>query len=179
MKSILIVISALFFATSCDSTSTEETTGKPKSTANKTVSNWKYSNEEDKMTGDTAFFAVANSPTLAHFKFPYNEEGGSKFSLTIRKNGSGSDVALQVSKGYFLTNIMDDTKIRIRFDNEKPESYTCGAPADHSNETIFIYPEKKFINKLKKAKKIFIEATFYDEGTIPVEFNVDSFKWNH
>lgn len=179
MKSTLIIISALFFATSCDSPSTEETTSNPKPTTNKTVSNWEYSNEEDKMTGDTAFFAESNSPTTANFKFPYNEEGGSRFRLTIRKNGTGSDVILVVSKGNFLTNIMDDTKIRIRFDNEKPESYTCKAPSDHSNETIFIYPVKKFINKLKKAKKIFIEATFYDEGTIPVEFNVDSFKWNH
>jgi hypothetical protein len=43
---------------------------------------------------------------------------------------------------------------------------------------IFIENPNKFLKKLKKSKTLMIEASFYNEGTKVIEFNVEGLVWN-
>lgn len=44
-------------------------------------------------------------------------------------------------------------------------------------DVIFLNNSKKFINNLKKSKKVMIEATFFDAGSKVIEFDVEGLKW--
>jgi len=44
---------------------------------------------------------------------------------------------------------------------------------------LFIHPEPKFIAHAKIAKKMIVEAEFYQEGMQDMEFNTAGLKWEH
>jgi hypothetical protein len=138
----------------------------------KEVENWSYTSDVDKMTSQEISFATCESINTADFKFPY--DGGSSFQLTIRKESNKRYVTLSVSKGQFVGNY--NSNIRVKFDNNKVENYNYVEPNDGSSDVIFINNESKFINKLKKATILKIEAEFYQEGRIVIEFNVAGLK---
>jgi len=48
-----------------------------------------------------------------------------------------------------------------------------------SSDVIFLSPESKIIDKLKKAKKVVIEPEFYQAGYQQVSFDVSGLEWNH
>ncbi len=90
--------------------------------------------------------------------------------------GEKNEAVLSISKGQFLTGVNGEN-IDVRFDSLKAETYECSGPADYSTTTLFINSPTKFIAELKKAKKLLIQAVFFDNGTQQMEFNVDGFKW--
>ncbi|TCN63697.1 hypothetical protein [Acetobacteroides hydrogenigenes] len=153
------------------------TTNEGDSTTTTTPNNWNYSQEFDEMNSSTSYFAWSESTNTLDFQFPY--EGGSSFTLTVRKNASGTNVYLKVSKGQFMTSVMGEESLRIKFDEEKPQSFSYSSAADGSSDIIFINSESRLINKLKTAKKIIIETTFYNEGKQKVYFNVEGLDWKH
>lgn len=137
------------------------------------VSNWSYNEFEDKM-GAKLKTATVTASELLQFEFPYN--GGSEATITLRKKGGTTDIALRVSKGQFNTSI-DGGTARIRFDSGQPKTYSWVGPSDNSHDVIFFNSEKSIINNLKKAKKIVVEVEFYSAGNRQIEFNVDGLKW--
>lgn len=138
-------------------------------------SKWTYSENEDKMTSKKTYFAMIDSPTDLNFSFPYE---GSSAGITLRKKRGDTDIILQVTKGQFVTPY-DGTTIRARFDEEPAGTYSCSEPSDHSSNVLFIQNENKFITKLKKHKKLIIEAEFYHEGLKQIEFDISGLKWAH
>ena len=137
---------------------------------------WTYSQNEDKMTSGVSYFAEAQAKELLQFEFPY--DGGSTATLMIRNKEGDNDVMLNVSKGQFITHY-DGSTIRARFDNDSPVRYNISEPSDGSSDLVFINAEKDFISKLKKAKKLILEAEFYNAGLRQMEFDVSDFKWDH
>ncbi|UFH55495.1 SHOCT domain-containing protein [Spirosoma sp. KNUC1025] len=145
-------------------------------TETKPAEKWFYFDNSDKM-GSKYYIATIDANEQLQFDFPYN--GGSTASFSIRKKGASTDVYLKVSKGQFITHSSDGGTARIRFDDGKPITYSTSGAADYSSDIIFFDNEKAIIAKLKKAKKIVIEAPFYNEGNQQMEFDVAGFKWNH
>jgi len=139
-------------------------------------SNWKYAVDTDKMSGTKRYFASTTSTNEIEFEFPY--DGGSTFQLVVRNMGKRNEVLLSVSKGQFMTSIGSSEKIRIKFDDEKPFYVGYNSADDGSMDIIFLNSANKIINKLKKAKKVMIEAPFYDAGRQIIYFDVEGLKWD-
>jgi hypothetical protein len=138
--------------------------------------NWQYTEETDEMTGKKSFFTSCQSENILTFDFPY--DGGSIFTLGLRKNKDGRVIFVTVSKGQFLTSY-DGSSMRVKFDDEPPLNFSCNGASDGSADVIFINSYSKFVNKLKKAKKISIEPEFYQEGKQIVRFKVEGLNWEH
>ena len=83
---------------------------------------------------------------------------------------------LIVSKGQFNSGI-NGQNIKARFDEGEVELYSCSRPESGSSGSLFINSESKFINKLKAAKKLVLEAEFYDNGNEIMEYNVSNLQW--
>ncbi|HTA82273.1 MAG TPA: hypothetical protein VK783_05055 [Bacteroidia bacterium] len=140
-------------------------------------SNWHYLTDVDAMTSGKIYAAVNNSNEKLQFKFPYN--GGSILSFWVRYADNKNLVFLQISKGQFNVNILKATYIRIRFDTAQPEYYQITSMGSGTFDMVLISDPDKIIAKLKKAKKIIVEAPFFNEPDAIVKFDVSGFKWNH
>jgi len=137
---------------------------------------WSYNEYIDKMDGEKIFFARVNSTNEVQLEAPY--DGGSTFTLGIRKRKSEScDVFLVVSKGQFIISSIGDIKARIKFDNEAPFNITISETSDFKSNKIYLGSVQKIIQKLLKAKKVIIEAEFYQNGNVQAEFDVNNLKW--
>jgi hypothetical protein len=172
-------------SSSSDSTKTDTSTSKKlesKSDSSVTESQdsekpkWEYSEKEDKMTNKTNYYASIDANELLDFPFPY--DGGSTASLNIRKTSTGNEAILQVSKGQFITDV-EGTEVKIKFDSEQPTTFNCSSSSDGSTNVLFINSTNKLIKKLKTAKKIIIQAEFYESGSKEMEFDVTGFTWAH
>ncbi|WP_345954115.1 hypothetical protein [Mucilaginibacter sp. PAMB04168] len=137
---------------------------------------WNYTNEVDKMTSKKKYFASIDSDNQLDFEFPY--DGGSTASILVRKQDNSNEVLLSVSKGQFIVGI-DGGTVKVRFDDNKAMTFPCSEPSSGSSDLIFIGNEKKFIKNLKTAKKLLIQAEFYEAGLKEMEFSTAGFKWDH
>jgi len=142
-------------------------------------SSWDFDSTVDKMTSKIRYTASVTANELLDLNFPY--QGGVSAVFTIRKTPEGENQAfLYLSKGQLMAaHSIDDGTIRLRFDDEKPETYSVTGAADGSSNIVFINSVNKVINKLKKSKKLIIEAVLYDNGSKQMEFNTKGFKWNY
>jgi len=134
---------------------------------------WRYKTSTDKLSNKNINRAIVKSLTSLRLKFPY--KGIQWMRLEIRKHPRwNTDVMLYVEKGQMI----GDTII-VRFDDGKPLTYRVSKSADLSSDTFFIHKDyqKKFIQRLKKAKKIFVSVGFYHNGEIVSEFNTKGLKW--
>lgn len=135
---------------------------------------WSY-NEYSDMHGK-AFYAEVTSTNSVTFGFPY---AGGTATLTIRNHPKyGTDVYLHV-EGQFVCHASDDCVVMVKFDEGKPSKFSAAGPADYSSDTLFIQNAKRFIAAARKAKKVTIEATFFQEGDRQFVFPIQNFAWNH
>lgn len=137
--------------------------------------NWEYSEDTNEMDDTKSYFANILAEDQLYFDFPY--QGGTAVGLLIRKKSSGTDVILRISQGQFMSNY--NSNIKVRFDDDKPETYTFDEPSDNSSTVIFINNAKKFINRLKKSERLIIQCEFYNNGTQTIKFNTTGFVWDH
>lgn len=138
---------------------------------------WVYETDIDKMDGTESKYASLISTNTLDFQFPY--EGGSEFTLILRRNGDKTeDVLLSVDKGQFTPSLMGEEKVRVKFDNNDPVYHSFSMASDGSSDVIFINNEKAFISKLKATHDLMIEAEFYNEGRRIIEFDVSGLNWD-
>ncbi len=139
---------------------------------------WSYSESEDKLRGKSDYFASLNSINQIHQDFPYEDQTSAQ--LTIRKAASGrTDVVFQVSSGQLMCPSYQGCSGTVRFDDGAPQKLRFLGPEDNSNETIFVADAKRFIENLKKSKRLVIEKTMYQAGSPQFEFNTVGLKWDH
>lgn len=116
-----------------------------------------------------------NSLNEVNFDFPYR--GNQRGTLTLRIHPKyGKDVMLSIDKGQFLCGI-DDCTVSVRFDEGKAQNFSAVGPSDHSTTTLFIRGYDRFVAATKKAKHVYIEAQFFQQGTRVFEFDVADLKW--
>ena len=138
-------------------------------------SQWVYENDVDKMTGKANKYATLFADNTLSFKFPY--EGVNHCKLLVRNQGSGNEVILQIDKGQFMPNYMNNEVVNLRFDKSAAYSVGYQNTNDGSSTAIFLNSANSIVNKLKKSEKLLVKVTFYNEGSNILEFNTKSFKW--
>ena len=140
---------------------------------------WVYSSDVDKMTSKTNYEAYVKSDMQLELKFPYDNGENYAYLTTRLKNGK-TDVYLQITKGQLIAATpTNEGAINVRFDDGTPEQFGVAGAADYSSNIVFINYADYFLKKLKKSKRVIIEAAIYDNGNQQMEFATEGLKWNH
>ena len=144
------------------------------------LASWQYKESKDEMRNKTSYFASKLSNNAVNLAFPY--QGGSKISLMLRKHSEyGNDVMFSLSKGQFTCRI-DGCHISVKFDEGDVEKYSMDESESGTNDVLFISGSKsikKFMDKLKKSKKMVIEVSIYDYGRAQFTFDTQGLEWKH
>jgi hypothetical protein len=136
---------------------------------------WTYDESQDKMSGGTIKTAKVVSLNEFEFNMPY--DGMQRAFLILRTHPRyGHDVILGILKGQFLCGI-EDCNVNVRFDDGKTLSFSAVEPADYSSTQLFIRNYNNFLGHLRKSKKVYIEAQFFNEGNQVFEFDVSGLTW--
>jgi hypothetical protein len=136
---------------------------------------WRYNESTEQMGRGTVKHAQVESLNEVVFDFPYR--GEQRGTLTLRSHPKyGKDVILSIEKGQFICRI-DECAVAVRFDDGKPQNFSAIGPADHSTTSLFIRGHDRFVTAAKKAKRVFIEAQFFQQGTRVFEFEIVGLKW--
>ena len=125
--------------------------------------------DTDEMTGKVTRFASLESSNAHTFGFPY--QGETRARLLMRTKGSSRDVIVTIDQGQIICHSFSACRVEVRFDDAPPEKYRGGEAADHDPTVVFLSPAGKFMAKARKAKKIKIALTIYQEGTRIFEFD--------
>lgn len=155
------------------SPASSETVSTPEST--QLGNQWNYHANEEKMTGGTTYHASVYSTNTVNFNSPYNGEQHARLSLRTDPK-YGKDIFFSIEKGQILCHSYEDCSVLVRFDNEKPTTYSGVGPADNSSETVFIRNYDRFVAKIQKAKIVRISTNIYQEGAPVFEFDVSGFN---
>lgn len=138
---------------------------------------WSTVTEKDPMTGKTATYSSIGSSNSLTLDFPYR--GSNYGQLSVRKHPKyGTDVILQFEKGQSMCRSYEPCRIAVKFDDNKPMTFSGYPPADHGTTSIFLEPEAKFIAQASKAKKILVQFQVFQHGDQIFEFSTASpLKW--
>jgi len=137
-------------------------------------SKWTYSESVDEMRGTKTRLATLESTNELKFGFPY--DGGTTQLMLRQRPQDGLNVILEV-KGQFVCNSFSDDKITAKFDDGPIQSFGCAEPSSGGTGTLFVKSEKRFLESLKKAKTLTIEAEFYEAGPRQISFDVAGLNW--
>lgn len=152
---------------------------KESQTEENTKSKWEYVQDKDEMREAVSYRATNLSNNSVNFGFPYGE---SNAAIILRKDPSlGNDVMFSIISGQF-NSCFDGCKIAVKFDNEKLENYAMVGTDDGTSDLLFISSAKnmkRFTEKLRKAKKVIVEAQFFDYGRAQFQFDVSGLDWKH
>lgn len=144
------------------------------------MASWRYKETKDEMRNKTSYFASKTSNNTIELSFPY--QGGSSITLMLRKHSEyGDDVMFTLSKGQFSCRI-DGCSISVKFDDGNIEKYAVSEAESGSNDVLFLSGRKsmkKFMDKLKSAKKMVIEVPIYDYGRAQFTFDTQGLEWKH
>lgn len=139
---------------------------------------WEYEQEKDELRNAITYRATLSSNNIVDFGFPYNT---SSMHLTLRKDPKyGNDIIFYVN-GQF-NSCYDSCKITVKFDDDKLETYRMVGSDGGDNSTVFIENAKSikaFADKLKKSKKLIVEASFYNYGKGQFSFDTQGLEWKH
>lgn len=157
-------------------TSTEKsdfTTSTAQSVQYPTINIWQYETPIDNVSGKYSKTAKLQSNNLAQLDFPYN--GGTFATLVVRKHPrDGKNVFVAINKGQ-LSCQYDNCYIALRFDDGPVIKNYVSEPSDNSNLAYFLSKTNNIISKIKNSKKMYIELTFFSQGTHTFEFNTENF----
>lgn len=136
---------------------------------------WQYEERKDEMSNEISYFAYVESTNKIEFEFPY--QGGSTFTLAIRNIKGANDAILVVSKGHFMHNLMGNEYLRVKFDAEETFNLPFASSNDGKANRIFL-ETNLLLDKLKKSKKLMIEAPFFNAGRKIIKFDIEGLKWD-
>ena len=140
--------------------------------------NWSTGQNVDKMDGTVEKWAMIDSTNKISMKFPY--QGGSSASIIVFDN---KHVKIFISKGQVMCSNYSGCKVRIKFDDEKPSTFSAVGPDNGQSNYVFLtggqYSDgsaSRFIKKLATANKVLIEMEIYQEHWPVWEFEVSGFN---
>ena len=147
-----------------------------------TTSKWSYNETRDPDVHVTDQFADLDSDNKLSFDFPY--EGGAT-KLTLRRETDQTQrtrvqVYLDVDGRFNCAWKTGDT-ISVTFDTDPPVNYTCTITVDDQSGVLFIdNPDDAaaFVNRLKTARHVTIEAPFYPDTRRRIEFSTAGLDMN-
>lgn len=134
---------------------------------------WIYSSEIDTVSGKTMKDATIDSNNSINLDFPYNKKE-TKASLLISNHPRyGKAIIFYVNQGQLHCQY-NNCYISIRFDDGDVINNHVGEAADNSNKTYFLSNYKKVRDQIKKSNKMYIEVTFFQQGSHTFEFNTEN-----
>ena len=136
--------------------------------------NWTYDTTKDEMTSGSTIIASTDATNSFEFNAPYDGYNGA--TIQIRRKRGRTDAIFTIQKGQFVGGVEGQT-IKARFDQKRYSEYYCNPASDYDPTVLFIDDAGTFVEHLKDAKKLLIEANIYDNGNQQFEFSVDGFKW--
>jgi hypothetical protein len=132
-------------------------------------SNWIYSTHTDEMTNVESKVACTTSLNELAFNFPYG--GGSSGKLCFRQKAKSLDAWVSISSGQFLCGI-EDCSLKLKFDDGAVQRFHAVESSTHESNMLFIEPETRLLNAVKKAKQLKLQAEYYQEGSQVLTFNL-------
>ena len=138
---------------------------------------WIYTQDTDKMSSGTDYFASISAVNQLQLKSPADSSANA--ILTIRHLSGKNRLTLTITKGRFLNTDANGEHIRMKFDKGSPAKYACDPGSDGSQDMLYIHPANNLIARLKKTKKLIIEADFLNGGLQQMTFNIAGLQWNH
>lgn len=142
-----------------------------------TIETWEYTTQKDTMTQKEVWGAMVKSSNTISLDFPYS--GPQNAMVTLRQHPErGNSVIFQIERGQLLCDSYDGCSVLVRFDNQPAEKFRALTAEDHSTTVLFIQNYERFVRKLAKAHKLFIQVVLYQNGKQTFEFNVFGLKLN-
>ena len=136
---------------------------------------WEYFDVPDDMGFGTIHIAEIKSNNTVNFDSPY--KGEQRATLKLRTHPRrGEGVIFSIEKGQFISGVYGTT-VFVRFDDDAPKKFTAVELDDRDPTRLFIQGYKSFVASARKASKIRIEATFYNEGNRVFEFDSAGLAW--
>lgn len=139
------------------------------------VSNWQYSTSKDEMRGTESRYAQLNGSNTINLDFPYGEQRG---RILVRQSSQfGFDILVGVNSGQIMCSSYSRSFVNVKFDDGPIERYGCNDASDGTSNLIFIEGAKGFLRKLKKSKRVIVEAEFFQNGMQQMMFETAGLKW--
>ena len=146
----------------------------PQSPVADTTSNWSYHESTDQMRGITTKYASTES--LESFPNSLGADSTST-SLILHKDANRLDAEINNPNLQFTCNPFTDTYVSVKFDNGPVGRYECTDAKGDKYGVAYLVSGRRFIAKLKTAKKAVIEAEVFQRGDIQMSFNVAGLKF--
>lgn len=135
---------------------------------------WQTETGTDKMSNKSYVTRSALSINSFNLSFPYH--GQQHARLVVRKHPRwGLDVFVAIERGQLICDF-DECAINVRFDDGPIKTFRVNKPSDHSSEIFFVANASSFVTQLTKAKKTFVELTFFQNNSHTAEFLTEGFK---
>jgi hypothetical protein len=139
------------------------------------TSKWAYSEDKDEMRGDITRYATLDSENEVDLDFPYGTVHG---QITVRRRKQdGLNVLFSVEKGQILCHSFTDSYVSVKFDDKPIQKFRCTSASDGSTETAFLMPAGKALAGLRTAKRVVIEAEFFQKGRQQFTFEAAGLRW--
>lgn len=139
---------------------------------------WVAFEEVDEMSNEVRYFKKTESLNELEFDFPY--QGGSSFTLMVRgKENQKPEIILLTDNGQFMSSFGGSEHLRLKFDDGEAFTVTYNSSANGNANVIFLNSESKILKMLPTAKKLKIEAPFFESGCQIIDFDVEGFTWEH
>lgn len=135
--------------------------------AGPTPSRWRYDRSVDEMRGTETRTACITASERLTFRFPY--QGGSSAELCLRQKGRTFDVFVAVSRGQFICHLRD-CPIALKVDEGAVIEVGGDPPESSSHNMVFLRRGSTVRQKLLRARRFIVEATFYREGARQIVF---------
>jgi len=139
-----------------------------------TWGDWRYFTRTDDATGKPYKLAELDAENNFNLSSPY--DGLQRAELTLRAHPRwGFDAIVGIDRGQILCGSYSNTTVLVRFDDGPAVPYSCGEPADHSSEYVFIRNAKQFEAGMKRANMAYITIRLYQGGSQTMKFKVKGY----
>lgn len=132
-----------------------------------TPSRWRYHRSVDEMRGTETRTACITATNRLEFQFPY--QGGSTAELCLRQKGRTFDVFVAVSRGQLICHL-GDCPIALKVDDGAVIEVGGDPPDSAAHDMAFLRRGSTVRQKLLRARRFVVEATFYRDGARQMVF---------
>jgi hypothetical protein len=131
---------------------------------------WIYDDAvNDEMSGKKVKLAAIYSKNILTFGFPYDGKQRAMLKLQAHPRW-GKAVSLRIERGQIISKT-----VLVRFDDGAPVTFTTAEAESGKPDIIFINNYPAFVARMKRAQKVRIEFTVYQDGQQVAEFDVAGF----
>lgn len=150
---------------------------------------WQYADRADNETGILSYFAAIKSVKAVEQDFPFEKTTA---SLLIGKDEEETYLLFYIDNGQLLPRLNNETTpsgsrvhdesipLIVSFDEEPPTEYLFLPPDDGDATTAILPHAEDFVEKLKHASTVSVEAPLNPTTLSPIfTFTTGGLTWKH